>query len=266
MFNFENDVIIVTGAAQGMGKGVSFALANLGATVCMLDKSDSIRNSAKELNDEGYKVYDYVCDVTDSKSVKDTFKMIEKQHGIIHKLVNVAGISASVDFTSDEIDAIKDKIMDVNFNGIWNTCRNVIPCMIKNGGGSIVNFSSVTGNIVSDPGMSAYAASKGAVSALTRSLAIEFADRNININAILPGYVWTDMLKKYNPEDPDEVKERFSKGIPMKRLGSVEEAGSIVAFLLSEGAKYITGHNLVFDGGTTLVETKELIVKGKKNL
>lgn len=266
MFRLDNNVIVVTGAAQGMGKGVSTAVAKLGGIVCMLDKAEKVMESATELSNLGLKAYGYICDVTDSVNVKETFAKIVSEHGTINKLVNVAGISASVDFLSDEIDSIKDRIMNVNFNGVWNTCRVAIPYMLENGQGSIVNFSSVTGNLVSDPGMAAYAASKGAVSGLTKSLAIEFAKRNINVNAILPGYVWTDMLAKYNPDNPQEVKDRFSKGIPMGRLGTIDEAGAIVAFLLSEEASYITGHCLVFDGGTTLVETKELVVKGEKKL
>ncbi len=249
-----------------MGKGVSKTLGELGATVCMLDLNENVLVIANELSQKGINAHGYVCDVTNNFDVKDTFKRIANEHGAIHKLANVAGISASVKFTSDEIDDTKDKIMNVNFNGVWNTCRAAIPYMLSNGKGSIVNFSSVTGNLVADPGMTAYSASKGAVSGLTRALAIEFADRKINVNAILPGYVWTDMIAKYNPDNPKEVKNRFSRGIPMRRLGTVEEAGSIVAFLLSEEASYITGHCLVFDGGTTLVETKELVKKGQKKL
>ncbi len=266
MFRFDDKIVVVTGAGRGMGNGVAKILGKLGATVCMLDINEDVLAAAKELTAKEVNAFGYVCDVSNIDNVKCIFEKIISEHGTIHKLANVAGISASVDFLSEEIDLIKDRIMNVNFNGVWNTCRVAIPYMLNNGSGSIVNFSSVTGNLVSDPGMAAYAASKGAVSGLTRSLAIEFANRNININAILPGYVWTEMLSKYNPSNPQEIKDKFSKGIPMGRLGTIEEAGSVVAFLLSDEARYITGHCLIFDGGTTLVETKELVAKGQKKL
>lgn len=266
MLDFTGQVVIVTGAARGMGKGVSTVLGKQGATVCMIDLSENVIVTAKKLSEEGYKAFGYICDVTDALKVKEVFAQIAKEHGTIHKLANVAGISANIEFLSEDIDKAKDKIFNVNVNGVWNTCRAAIPYMLENGKGSIVNYSSVTGNIVSDAGMSAYSASKGAVSGLTKALAMEFADSDIRVNSVLPGYVWTEMLSKYDPENPQAVMDKLSKGIPMGRLGTVEEAGNVTAFLLSDEAGYITGHDLVLDGATTLVETKEIIKKGKKKL
>jgi hypothetical protein len=266
MLDFDGKVVIVTGAAQGMGYGVALELCKNGAVVCMLDKNNKVLSSAEELNNNGYKAYGYVCDVTDKPMIKEVFENIVSIHGSIHKLANVAGISANMDFLSDDMDRVKDLIFNVNFNGIWNTCRAAIPYMIGNGKGSIVNYSSVTGNIVSDPGMSAYSASKGAVSGLTKALAMEFADRKISVNAILPGYIWTDMLAKYNPDNPQIIIDKLSKGIPMGRLGSVKDAGCLTVFLLSDEAEYITGQEIVMDGAATIVETKEIIKKGEKKI
>lgn len=258
MIDFKDKVTVVTGGANGMGEAVGKQIAELNGTVCLIDLSEEVLVKAKKMGEKNLNVSGYVCDVTDKENVKKTFEEIFKKYGVINNLVNAAGISASVDFLSEDLDEIKDRIMNVNFNGTWNTCRAAIPYILKNKIGSILNFSSVTGNIVTDPGMSAYSASKAAVAGLTKALAVEFADRGININCILPGYVWTDMIAKYDPDNPEKIKERFSQGIPMRRVGYVEEVGKVVAFYLSEGAAYITGQNIVFDGGTTLVETKNL--------
>ncbi|WZL73202.1 SDR family oxidoreductase [Clostridiaceae bacterium 35-E11] len=266
MLNFLGQVVVVTGAAGGMGKGVAKILGKQGATVCMLDIDESVLNTAMQFFQEGYRTFGYICDVTNTENVKEIFTQIVKEYGTIHKLANVAGVSANIEFLSEDADKVKDAILNVNFNGVWNTCRAAIPYMLQNGKGSIVNYSSVTGNIVSDGGMSAYSASKAAVAGLTKALAMEFADKNIRVNAILPGYVWTEMLSKYNPENPQVVIDKFSKGIPLGRLGTVEEAGNVTAFLLADESGYITGHDLVLDGAATLVETKEIIKKGPKKL
>ncbi len=259
-------VTIITGGANGMGEAVGKEVAKNNGVVCLLDLSQEVLKKGERLKEEGYNVKGFVCDVTNKEEVQRIFKEIYEEFGSIDNLVNAAGISASVDFLNEDLDEIKDRIMNVNFNGTWNTCRAAIPYMLRGERGSILNFSSVTGNLVTDPGMSAYGASKAAVAGLTKTLAVEFADRGINANCILPGYVWTDMIAKYDPENPEKVKERFSQGIPMRRVGYVEEVGKVVAFYLSEGAAYITGQSIVFDGGTTLVETKKLIDKGKKEL
>lgn len=263
---FKDDVIIVTGAARGMGRASAEALLRKGATVCLVDRDSLVYEVAEKLKQENLLAKAFVCDLSEKVQVQKLISEIMDTCGKITKLVNVAGISASTSFLDDKIDEYLEKIMSVNFMGVWNMCRGTIPHLLNNGGGSIVNFSSVTGNVVTDPGMSAYSASKGAVSALTRALALEFADRNININAVLPGYVWTEMLSKYDPQNPEKVKERFSKGIPMGRLADVTEVAEVVCFLLSSSASYITGQGLVIDGGASLVETKQLVKKGNKKV
>ncbi len=266
MFRFDGQTAVVTGAANGMGLAVTELLAAQGAMVCMLDIDQSLAQVSGRLNDGGFKTVPYHCNVADPKEVKEICEEIGTRYNPVKRLVNVAGISANIDFLSPEIDEPKKKIFGVNIDGVWNMCRAIIPLLLESGGGSIVNFSSITGPLVSDPGMSIYSASKAAVSGLSKALAIEFADRNIRVNCIQPGYVWTQMLSKYNPDNPDEVKNRLSRGIPMGRLGTPEEAAYSVLFLLSEEASYITGHDLVMDGGTSLVETKQIVRKGSKKV
>ena len=131
--------------------------------------------------------------------------------------------------------------------------------MIKNEYGKIINLSSVTGVQVADPGESAYAATKGAILGLTKALAVEYASKNINVNAILPGYVKTPMVKNMaeltNPENPEEVINGIAQNIPMGRLGKINEIGELAAFLASEESSYITGEGIVISGGSTLPET-----------
>ncbi len=266
MLRFDEQIAIVTGAASGMGLSITKLLAEQGAFVCMLDIDRSVMDASSALNDKGYNTSGYICDVSDRHVVQSTCEAIYSKHGSISKLANVAGISANINFLSPDIQTVKDKIFAVNCDGIWNMCQSAIPYMLLNQGGSIVNFSSVTGPLVSDPGMSIYSATKAAVSGLSKALAVEFAEQNIRVNCVLPGYIWTPMLAKYNLSDPDAVKNKLSKGIPLGRLGAPEEVGYAVLFLLADESSYITGHDLIIDGGSTLVETKEILKKGSKKV
>ena len=145
--------------------------------------------------------------------------------------------------------------MAINFKGIWNTCQSVIPYMLKNNYGKIVNYASVTGIQVVDPSMSAYAATKGAVMSFTNALAVEYAANHITVNAILPGMIDTPMTRGSSaeacPENPEVIMRAIAEGVPMKRLGTIEEAGKITLFLASDDSSYITGTSIVFDGGNT---------------
>jgi NAD(P)-dependent dehydrogenase (short-subunit alcohol dehydrogenase family) len=149
--------------------------------------------------------------------------------------------------------------MDINFMGIWNSCQAALPHMIKNGYGKVVNFASVTGILVVDPCMTAYAATKGAILALTKALAVEMAPNNITVNAILPGMIDTPMTqgscRAANPDNPQSVMDNIAKQVPLGRLGTMEEAGKIVLFLASDDSSYVTGTSIVFDGGNTIPET-----------
>lgn len=259
-------VAVITGAAQGMGYAVAEELAREGDRVYLVDIRETVLEKAALLREKGYDARAFVCDVTSKVQVRDSVACLFKEENRLDKLVNAAGISASLPFIADDADEVLDKVMAVNFMGTWNFCRHVVPLMLRQKSGSIVNFSSVTGPVASDPGMCAYAASKGAVYAFTKSLALELAEAGISVNAVMPGYVWTDMIARYDPENPQKLKEKFSRGIPMGRMAEVEDVAPIVAFLLSEKARYMTGQGLIIDGGSTLVETKEILKKGEKKL
>jgi len=156
-------------------------------------------------------------------------------------------------------DELRDFHFNINIIGAWNCTKSVIPYMIGSGYGRIINISSVTGPRVCDSGFTAYATSKAALIGFTKSLAVEYASRNITVNAILPGYVLTPMVRKSaeesNPENPQSVIDGIASAIPMGRMGSTRELGELVAFLASDNAAYITGTENIFDGGSTLPET-----------
>ena len=159
-------------------------------------------------------------------------------------------------------DKTRDFHIDVNIKGVWNTCKAVIPYMLKQGGGNIVIASSVTGDIVADAGEAAYAMTKAALVGLTKCLAVEYASRNIRVNCSQLGYARTPMVEKMavesNPENPEAAIADIAVGVPMKRLAKPIEVGELFAFLGSDESSYLTGSQIVIDGGSTLPETMSI--------
>ncbi|MDO4720667.1 MAG: SDR family oxidoreductase UcpA [Peptostreptococcaceae bacterium] len=251
-------IAIVTGAAMGNGLGIAEILAKEGATVAMFDVNQKVFDSAKELESKGYKVMPVIADVTDSKSVKNAVDSVIKKYGRIDILVSNAGIIRVVPFL-EMTDEIRDLHWNVNINGVWNCAKAVVPHMIEQKYGRIVNMSSVTGPMVADTGETAYAPSKAAIWGFTKALAIEMAPHGITVNAVCPGYVDTPMAaqiaKESNPEDPDAVKRGIAAATPLARLATIQEIGYTACFLASDEASYLTGTQIVIDGGSTLPET-----------
>ena len=235
-------VVFVTGAARGIGKEICLVMAKEGYDISLnyRTKTDEVDEIKKEIESYGVK-----CAIVqgDVGSFDECAKMVNEtveQLGSIDVLVNNAGITRdgllmrmnSEDFT---------KVIDVNLVGTFNVTRNVIPLMIKQRSGRIINIASVVGIA----GNTNYAASKAGIIGFTKSLAKEVASRNILINAIAPGFIATDMTKSLS----DDVKANINAQIPLKRMGSANDIARVVKFLASDDSSYITGQVIHVDGG-----------------
>ena len=252
----EGKVAIVTGGAMGNGLGIVKMFLKYGADVVIIDYSDQISKTIQELNHP--KVTGYKADIRDVAMIQGIVKDIIAKKRRIDILVNNAGIAKLEKFV-DMSDEVRNAHFDINIRGTWNMTKAVVPVMIENNYGKIINLSSVTGPMVADSGEVAYATTKSALIGFTKGLAMELVDHHINVNAIMPGYIMTPMVegiaKDSNQSDPSSVIQGIANGIPMKRLGTIEELGELAAFLASDESTYITGQGIVIDGGSTLPET-----------
>jgi NAD(P)-dependent dehydrogenase (short-subunit alcohol dehydrogenase family) len=251
-------VAVVTGAAQGIGLGIARALTKKRVTVVLWDICDTVHNLSNDMQVSGQKTYSYLVDVADADCTRRIATEIQDRFGSLDILVNNAGIAHFAPFMETNNDQ-RDKVFTVNFFGAWNCCKAVLPFMIQQNYGRIINISSVTGPRVATSGLTAYAATKGALSAFTRTLALEMATYNIAVNAILPGFIDTALTKPMADDfqmDEKDFSHWLAKSIPMKRFGTIEELGNLAVFLASHESGYITGQEIVIDGGNTIQEVK----------
>lgn len=260
MNKLENKVAIITGGAMGNGLGIAKVFLKYGASIIILDYAEEIKSTIKKLREEfpNSTISGYQVDIRDHKMIQACVDAIIEKYGHIDILVNNAGV-AKLETFENMSDEIRDFHFDINIKGTWNVTKSVIPYMKKNSSSSIINLSSVTGPMVADSGEVAYATTKAALIGFTKGLAAEVVTSNIRVNAIMPGYIHTPMVDGIavdtDKENPESVIQGIAAGIPMKRLGTIEELGELAAFLASEESSYITGQGIVIDGGSTLPET-----------
>lgn len=249
---------MVTGASMGIGEGIARVLAKNGACVVLAARSKRVEEIARELNTAGYRAMAVRMDVTKPAEIKQAVDAALIRFGRIDILVNNAGVVKLANFL-DVSDEDRDYHFDINIKGVWNTTKAVLPYMIKQNYGKIVIMSSVTGPMVADEGETAYATTKAALWGFTKALAREMAKYRINVNAICPGYVLTPMAQgiavESNANDPESVLQGIAAAVPLGRLATPEEVGDLAAFLSSDESSYITGTQVVIDGGSTLPET-----------
>lgn len=193
MKKLEGKVAVITGASKGIGEGIARVFAKYGAKVVLAARGEKVIQLAKQLADEGAEAIGVMTDVRDKSSVENLVKTAVEAYGTIDILVNNAGVCVLGDFM-DSSDYDRDYHIDINIKGVWNVTKAVAPYMIKNKSGKIVVMSSVTGDMVADPGEAAYATTKAALVGFTKAMARELADYNINVNAICPGYVHTPLV------------------------------------------------------------------------
>lgn len=242
-------VAIVTGALSGIGKGIADSFAREGADVVMVDIGLGEGWDARPgSNGGGGKVLGVKADVTKWSDVEKFVDETMNSFGRIDVLVNNVGIPGSQDATILHTTPEEewDRVVAVNLKSVYLCSKRVIPQMLEQGGGKIINLSSVAG-IVAFPGRAAYTASKGGVSLLTKSMAIDYAKYRINVNAICPGMVETPMTKWRL--DNSELRKEVESWIPWKRVGTPDDISGAAVFLASGDSDYVTGHLFVIDGG-----------------
>ena len=237
-------VALVTGGAQGIGKAVALLLAEKGADLVISDINlQKAEETAGEILSKGRRALAIKANVTSSEDVEKMVQVILEQFNRIDILVNNAGIARDkliLRMTEEDWDAV----LDVNLKGTFQCTRAVIRHMSKQRYGKIVNIASVVGEM-GNAGQANYAASKAGVIGFTKTVAREFAQRGINVNAIAPGYIETPMTDAI----PEKAKEDLKRMIPMERLGQPEDVAEAVFFLVSEASSYITGQVLNVNGG-----------------
>ena len=246
-YELKDKSAIVTGGGRGIGREIALALASAGANVVLVDVDENTLNqTAKEIEAKGVKALTVKADVTSATDTERVADETFKAFGRIDILVNNAGI------TRDNLimrmkEEEWDKVLAINLKGTFNCTKAVSRYMFKARMGWIVNIASVIG-ISGNVGQANYAASKAGVIALTKSSAKEFAPRNINVNAIAPGFIQTAMTEVFS----EEIKNKMMERIPLQRLGTVQDVANAVLFFVSDSASYITGQVLVVDGGMVM--------------
>jgi NAD(P)-dependent dehydrogenase (short-subunit alcohol dehydrogenase family) len=244
----DGKIAVVTGAGSGIGAAVSRQLAEEGVKVVVADlDSEAARAVAAEICSDGGKAREYAVDVVDAEAVRKLVEFTVETCGGLHLAVNNAGIDGGRFPTSDYPLDVWQKVMDVNLNGVFYCMKHEIRAMLKQGGGAIVNMSSMLGT-VGLPTTPAYTAAKHGVVGLTKVAAIEYARLGIRINAVGPGWIETPLLSEHSEL---ATTRRMAALQPMGRRGTPQEVAALVCFLLSEQASFITGSHYLADGAYT---------------
>jgi 3-oxoacyl-[acyl-carrier protein] reductase len=239
-----NRVAFVTGSSRGIGRAIALTLCREGYYIVVA--SPEVENNelvAGEIRASGGEAMTLNLDISSQESVKEGFGQVLRAMGRIDVLVNNAGITRDGLAMRMKL-ADWDLVLKINLTGAFLAAQQVLPGMMKNRWGRIVNMASVVGQAGS-PGQANYVASKAALIGLTKALAQEMGSRGITVNAVAPGYIETDMTSVL----PDAVKQKFLAAIPLGRAGSIEDVANAVKFLVSDDASYITGHVLAVNGG-----------------
>ena len=252
--NLDGKVTLITGIGSGIGQAAARLFCQQGAAVFGVDRNVATGETlAEELQGQNQKFYFYAADLSTQTACKQVVSQCCKVYDRIDILYNNAGISAVKTF-SDTDSITLEQIFAVNFMSVFYLCQQVIPIMLQQGGGIIINTASELA-IVAQPLYTAYCASKGAVLSFTRALALEYAQMNIRINALCPGPIDTPMLQQEFDLDTDPVKakEQGIATMPIGRLGRAEEIAQVALFLASTAPQLMHGASLVVDGAKTIL-------------
>ena len=249
-FKLDGETAIVTGGAQGLGRQMATALTEVGADVAIADVNlEGAEETAEELDGET-DVVAVEVDVTDEASVEAMVAAVTDRLGPIDALVNNAGIVENSPAEETSIESWR-RVLEVNLDGVFLCAKHVGQQMLERGEGRIVNISSMSGFDVNVPQKQAsYNTSKAGVAQMTKSLAVEWADRGVRVNAIAPGYMRTKLVDEVLAVNPD-MEETWLENTPMNRLGRPEELKDLVVYLASDASSYMTGSVVQMDGGYT---------------
>jgi len=246
LVDLKGKVAIVTGAGHGIGREIALSLARNGAEVVVTDVTDAIFEVGKQIEALGSKALPIKCDVTDFEQAQDVEEKVVGKYERIDILVNNAGIypqKAFLDMTADDWN----KVLRINLNGVFHCTKAVIPKMVKQKYGKIVNIASIAGAVVGFQNLAHYSASKAAIAGFTKSLALEVAQYGINVNAVAPGPIDVGDVAVNT-----EMYQQIIKAIPVGRMGRPIDIANLVVFLVSDESNFITGQCIVSDGGYTL--------------
>jgi 3-oxoacyl-[acyl-carrier protein] reductase len=244
---FKDKVALITGGARGIGRAIALAFAREGADIAIADvNQEEAEKTAGDIEALGRKSLPILMDVTNYAKVEEALNKILDKFGKVDILVNNAGITKdSLLLRMNEADW--DAVIDVNLKGTFNCTKAVSKAMIKQHSGKIINIASIIG-IIGNAGQANYSASKAGIIALTKTAAKELAARNINVNAVAPGFIQTEMTARLS----EEIKEKMKEAIPLNKFGSPDDVAAVCLFLASEAANYITGQTIVVDGGMVM--------------
>lgn len=239
-------VAIVTGGASGIGKATVIRMAEEGASVVIADRNKELGEALEQqLRAEGKPVKFVLTDVRYEDQVKDMIGAAVDSYGRLDVICNNAGINVVAPITALSLEGFQE-VIDTNLTGVFLGCKYGIEQMLKNGGGSVINTSSILGTF-GEAGMSGYSSAKGAVTNLTRTLAIEWSAKGIRVNTVSPGYIETPLLTGM----PPALKDHLTANHPVGRMGVDSEVANAIVFLASDEASFISGANLHVDGGYT---------------
>lgn len=246
---FSDRVAFVTGGARGIGRATVERLVSEGARVAFCDLDADIGEQAA--TDIGGGARFYACDIADEQQVADAVSRARSDLGDVTVLVNNAGVNANFDMTTMTTDEW-DRFMAVDLRAAWLTAKYVVPGMQAAGGGAIVNVSSMHG-FVTLKGFFPYAAAKAGLLGLTRSMALDYGEHRIRVNAVCPGFIRTRLVQDsidLNP-DPAAAEAAMLRGVALQRMAEASEVAAAIAFFAGDDASYITGTTLMVDGGLT---------------
>jgi NAD(P)-dependent dehydrogenase (short-subunit alcohol dehydrogenase family) len=252
---FAGKVALITGAGNGIGRATALAFAGRGAKVVVVDRDAAgAERTASTIQQQGGQARFCIADVTKSADVQAYVRAALEGFGSIDCFFNNAGIEGKVAPVAEYDEAVFDQVIGVNVKGVFLGLRHVLPVMLKQQSGAVVNTASVAG-LVATPGMSAYVASKHAVIGLTKAAAGEVARSGVRVNAVCPGPIDTRMIhaieSQLDPANPASVGDRYQASLPLGRYGTMDEVANVVMFLCSDLASNVTGAQYVVDGGRT---------------